>query len=152
MVIFTACNPDDTTDEPIDTKEKEPEVHVTASINESKFEAGKFDVSTAISNETTYQITATQDTQSITLFFYEKPQVKTYTVTGDISVDKVSFSWASNNLYSTSNHKSLSGSIEIKSYENGYVTGTFSGVVAKNIDQNVTAKITDGSFYARFSE
>ncbi|MGB0429418.1 MAG: hypothetical protein ACPGLV_03020 [Bacteroidia bacterium] len=149
MFIFIACNPDDITDEPI---ENEPEIHLSANINGSAFKADKFDVSTAISNETTYQITATQDTQTITLFFYEKPQVKTYTITGDISLDKVSFSWASNNLYSTSNHKSTSGTIKISAYENGYLTGTFSGVVAKNIDQNVTASITNGSYYARFSE
>lgn len=146
--ILTGCSSDDEEPEP---EEETPVVvtHLTAKVDGAEFDAGQFDVSTAVANGS-YQITGRAEPQTITIIFSGGPEVKTYAVTGDPATSDVSITWASDGLSSTTNHRVVSGELIVSAFAENKVTATFKGTAEKVTDAEVKVEITDGSVYARF--
>lgn len=120
-----------------------------ALVDGNTFDAGEFSISTAISGET-YQITASSTPQSISVFFYGLPEVKTYTLTDDISTSGASITWASDQLSSTTNHRVENGTLVVESFEDNLLKASFSGTAVKVTDPDVSVEITNGEVVARF--
>jgi len=139
-------------DEP-EVEEEEPKEVLKpmakASIDGNVFEAAEFSISTAVSGET-YQITAMSAPQSISIFFYGLPEVKTYTLTDDIGTSGASITWASDQLSSTTNHRVENGTITVESFDDNLLKASFSGTAAKVTDPDVTVEISNGEVVARF--
>lgn len=151
--MLTGCSPDDESEPEVETETKEitPVVvtHLNAKIDGKDFNAGQFDVSSAVANGS-YQITGRAEPQTITIIFNGEPEVKTYNVTGDPATSDVSITWASDGLSSTTNHRVVSGELTVSAYTENKLTASFKGTAEKVTDAEVKVEITDGSVHAQF--
>jgi len=144
---FVSCSNDEPEPEP--EPEEKPTPGALATINGEAFSAEAFGISTAISGEN-YQITAYSEPQSIVVYFYGLPEVKTYTLTDDPSASGVGVTWASDFLSSTTNHRMEEGTLTVTYFEDNLVEATFSGKAYKVTDPDTMVEITDGKVVAQF--
>lgn len=136
---LSSCKKDDEDDDEDDPIE-ENTPSASATIDGNNFSASQGQISSALSSGQ-YQIYATQDPEQISIFMWEEPSVQTYQVNDS---SDVSIFYFEDELNSGSRHDMIDGTLEVTSYEDGFMKAKFSGTMQKALDPDVEFELTNG--------